>query len=745
MKINRIKINGTRGFVFVKDESGEPNPHVIDLEKKHLLVYGENGTGKSSFFDSLEWCLTGVVPEIKKRRVENSDDFIKNKFCDKNDIPFVEIEFDCKTNTRFKRELKRGNSDYPYKEISANHFIETNRIENFVIDKKKSLWDRFLLLLGLQDLIVIRDQLLRLKNVSEKKKEESEEKFSKSKSNYDTLKKEVDELEKKIETNIEPNWKNQSIDTDYNALLEKRNNLEKAITELKNLYGEIDQFENEKNIKSDELTFASEKVIDSRLSNVIDETLNYFLYSTKRVDVCPVCKKPFVGKEYEQVLDRLKGLQESFANILKLKKDIKQLESKIVVKNEELRKSKQKFFDSYKILYKNDLTDKNDEEIKEILTSTQKQNAESIKSLEKYSNAPLQQSIGEYKTKIQELDKLYENYLKYKHDNDLKTKVYDDIDAVFNSYKKAYSERIKEELSLISKQRVNKIYRIINETDNESVDEFLIEPDIENENITFKAKLSNNNEWIDALTILSTAHLRCLGFSLLIARIQESNSDLKFIVIDDPIYSIDHEHRYNLVNYLKDLSKDYQLIITTSDLNFFDILRNNFESGQIKVFKTYFNNNVTQLWNISIKESPSDFIREAEDQLEKNDLRAASLYVRLALETRIMYLAKKIKLKFPIDRINRIGIRDIFESKFKEELKQSFKEKEVEVEKNIMKLQSHRFFNSLINGFPLDQLVHAPEDKRGFLYSKAEIKSIIDTIKEFIVFSERLLNKTDKS
>ena len=45
-KIKSIKINGLRG---VKD------PLTLELNKKSILVYGDNGTGKSSLTDSFEW------------------------------------------------------------------------------------------------------------------------------------------------------------------------------------------------------------------------------------------------------------------------------------------------------------------------------------------------------------------------------------------------------------------------------------------------------------------------------------------------------------------------------------------------------------------------------------------------------------------------------------------------------------------------------------------------------------------
>ena len=94
MRIKEIRINGIRGFKYLKDHDDSASPHKIKLGGKHLFLYGENGTGKSSFCDALEWCLTGTCEELIHRRIKNQVDFLKNKSCDDIDNPYVETIFD---------------------------------------------------------------------------------------------------------------------------------------------------------------------------------------------------------------------------------------------------------------------------------------------------------------------------------------------------------------------------------------------------------------------------------------------------------------------------------------------------------------------------------------------------------------------------------------------------------------------------------------------------------------------------
>ena len=202
MRIKQIKINGIRGFIYRAN-----NPHLIDLNYKHLFLYGKNGTGKSSFFDAFKWVLTGNIEEAKVRRVER-EDLLRNKFCKVEDIPFVEIIYKDESNEEksFKRHLSSKNG-LEREDIISDNFIDAKRIENFVIDTKKSLWNRFADLLGFEDLILFEKRLIRLKNEAEKKFKEANRIFEDEKTRFENLKVEKKKLEKKSEKEMGKDWK----------------------------------------------------------------------------------------------------------------------------------------------------------------------------------------------------------------------------------------------------------------------------------------------------------------------------------------------------------------------------------------------------------------------------------------------------------------------------------------------------------------------------------------------------------
>ena len=341
--------------------------------------------------------------------------------------------------------------------------------------------------------------------------------------------------------------------------------------------------------------------------------------------------------------------------------------------------------------------------------------------------------LQERKNKLLEKEKIF---IQVQREFKLKETIFQDIQSFAQLYVTKYSNLIKNELELICRSEIDVIYNSINQSENEIVEKFLIEPDIGNKEIAFLMQMKDNHKKVDAVQVLSTGHLRCLGFALLIARIKVKAKKLGFIIIDDPIYSIDHEHRYNLIQYLKELGSSYQLLITSSDRLFYDIIRNNFNFNEIMTYETHISK-LRGVVTFSIKAKEKQYINEAIKYLDENDFRASSLYARLALEAKFFDMTRKLKLEIPYDRINRLSINDLLEYGLENKLKSKNPGYDSEIDMEFKKLQDHSYFRSLTDGFPLNQEVHFPEERKN-AYSKPEINSAIKTIEAFIKFANSL-------
>ncbi len=111
-KITKLLTGPFRGFAKQKE---------FDLNSLLVLIYGPNGTGKSSFCEALEYALLGNVADAESKRFRNQDDYLKN----------------AHTNSYVKPTILGINNlgeEVPVQPNDALYrfcFVEKNRIDSF--------------------------------------------------------------------------------------------------------------------------------------------------------------------------------------------------------------------------------------------------------------------------------------------------------------------------------------------------------------------------------------------------------------------------------------------------------------------------------------------------------------------------------------------------------------------------------------------------------------------------------------
>jgi len=174
MKLKQVKITGFRGF-------NKECP--ISLDADVVLIYGLNGTGKSSLTEALEWLFFGDISRRKLspcRSEYQYEEYLRNLFHSGPDNPFVEVEGELDGKTvKIKKEL--------ISEKQAKYFIDGNEVDNLnqlplnlesysrpmlaqteiaalVNTEQKDRWEQLSYMLGQEDLSRLRQHIIELRN-----------------------------------------------------------------------------------------------------------------------------------------------------------------------------------------------------------------------------------------------------------------------------------------------------------------------------------------------------------------------------------------------------------------------------------------------------------------------------------------------------------------------------------------------------------------------------------------------------
>jgi len=173
MRLKKLTVKGFRGF---NDE--QP----ILLDSGVVLVYGLNGSGKSSFTEALEWLFFGEISRQRLSRCKSEyqcEEYLRNLFYTKPENPFVEVEgIIGGTSTIVRKELTSTGEKFLIdgKEVEnleslnlnlENYFrpmLAQTEIKALVDSEQKDRWEQLSSILGQDDLTKLRENLITLKN-----------------------------------------------------------------------------------------------------------------------------------------------------------------------------------------------------------------------------------------------------------------------------------------------------------------------------------------------------------------------------------------------------------------------------------------------------------------------------------------------------------------------------------------------------------------------------------------------------
>ncbi|WP_027621809.1 hypothetical protein [Acetivibrio clariflavus] len=356
--LSKVTINGIKGFVNIfeycnktKNSECYLQPTLDFKDRKSAVIFGWNGEGKSSLTESIEFALTNNVAEQKRRGISNISEYLLNTDSKEG---FTEVElfepYNPPKRVKIRRTIKNKKDNNVqifsddsndleadirnrinlYEEFFEKHFIERNRLENFVLSRGSENREAYGKLIGLDDL----SDFIKIgwKKYDSQCKDEMYRKQNEALKKYEEIKTKLDDLiNKRIKKPIfEVNDDNKIIieslgiddDKDFEIIydkvtveIEKINAGINMANEIENLVKDVrnhrKQFDNINELKNQ---FFNSKNID----NLIEFYLAAEKVITNDSKECPLCGgNNLYG---QKLLERVKEKLESMNSILQLKK-----------------------------------------------------------------------------------------------------------------------------------------------------------------------------------------------------------------------------------------------------------------------------------------------------------------------------------------------------------------------------------------------------------------------------------------
>ncbi|MFK5879216.1 MAG: AAA family ATPase, partial [Flavobacteriaceae bacterium] len=134
MKLKQIDIKGLRG---IKESLS------LELNGKSIVIYGDNGTGKSSISDAIEWFYTNKVAHLSGIEIDLKDALrnasLEDEFVSEVALNFIKkSDFDTGKTLFYKRE--KLEQDFTVKSDPIRDYIIQSKEENLLL-RYKSLND----------------------------------------------------------------------------------------------------------------------------------------------------------------------------------------------------------------------------------------------------------------------------------------------------------------------------------------------------------------------------------------------------------------------------------------------------------------------------------------------------------------------------------------------------------------------------------------------------------------------------
>ena len=668
MKINQLTLKGFRG---VKSE--------IDInlpDNSSLLLYGDNGCGKSSVLDAIEWFVSDQVSHLSGEEIEMHGG-IRHASNPTSDECSVKLSF-SKPNLENKKTLNlikeknktefevglSGEQEQFLRLLSQDHiWIRSSDLMKFVLGTKSDRLNDVSSIIGFEPVTNTKTVLKKASNEIKgiiKAKNFATAKANEQKSiaeNLDALVSNEQQFLAVANAIIKPYTSSQpttliQLQTAIHDLssslkssdIKKHTDLANAIAAVNRLEGHLQAIEdNYSDYIEARLSFHSDKERLGKLNEKILLENALKLLSHHQKDNCPLCLQIYSRAELEERindrLQELKSIQEEFDNLIAKSSNINLIFSQVMPSLNSILNCSSYFTSDeiVRVLSAVNLLNKAVTEFVQGLQSSVDQQfcvlplkftenlfeyssifkdaaQKSQEEINKSASSQLSAIISKLSVSLNAFNRI-EILTAEEIILTNQANTLSLIVTQFNEFQRTEMSKFLEAIS----SKINEYYLSMNPSD--KVDNIRLAC-IEDKNgefaglaihFLFHGKLADSPR-----KFLSESNLNALGLCLFLSSVRAYNKTSKFIVLDDVISSFDKNHRVLFARLLLEKFNDHQLLILTHESEWYEYLSSLVKGKPWRVLRTTWSKEEGAVISMAAGEILDQIKRKIADNDESN-------------------------------------------------------------------------------------------------------------------------------
>ena len=619
-KLKKIKIEGFRGARF---------PLELDFTKnaKSTGIYGDNGGGKSTITDGIEWFYTDRVDHVWKedckqeclrntRFPDDKDAVVKMEFSDDK------ISSDKSISSSFKSKFSNTSQDFKdYLAQSGKErlFLRYGDILRFILLTKGKKRTEMMNIIGYNAVVDVRNTLvtacndiqrdsryLQVKGQITKNEADLMQHFNQLITEENELYEVANELVEPLNIGIQVADKQsfkqsmEKIQTTSDKEKLKRStklsDFKKALEDMKNQMDKTEDYDEFLKAYSGILK-DKEKIKKIGLGELLEKGQKAIEDQITGENTCPLCLSEIdASNVLQQVAERIQELEEiskevdetntkkgsALANLRNIKSAVAEAERKKldddpdfqtiigIVKelnqamDETIKDTEQKF-QKMEILQKDpDMFEKKFDAAKKEIDELLPKIQEKIDAL---AETDAQKRQYEAYGKLRDLERIFEENKTLSRELEIFEKQIETLTKIKDDFIQIQATVLQDALDAISGD-VDTFYNMINPE--EGVENIKLKL-IGEEGVEVQYDFHGKQEH-PPLKYLSESHLNCLGICLFLASVKLFNKENKFFILDDVITSFDSDHRIPFLRLLQERFLDYQVVLLTHEKFWYELI-----------------------------------------------------------------------------------------------------------------------------------------------------------------------------